>query len=124
MYVEKFKEMFSKMAIEKNAALIPVYYHKELLLYVNGEEIGYQAFLDDHIELYKSDKQYKVEYDEDTLMAQGDKVACRMWITISTPNSLPNKMEIVVIAQYKDDKIYRLWELTYPDWSKLPEFQR
>ncbi|HAT9524378.1 TPA: nuclear transport factor 2 family protein, partial [Legionella pneumophila subsp. pneumophila] len=22
----------------------------------------------------------------------------------------------------KDEKIYRLWELTYPDWSKLPAF--
>jgi len=46
-----------------------------------------------------------------------------MWTTVSVPGEKPKKMELILIIEYKDDKIYRLWELTYPDWSQLPEFQ-
>jgi hypothetical protein len=46
-----------------------------------------------------------------------------VWITTSRPNEAHKKIEVILIAQYKDNKIYRMWELTYPDWSKLPAFQ-
>lgn len=45
-----------------------------------------------------------------------------MWITIQTPGEKPKKLEVILIAEFKDGKIHRLWELTYPDWSKLSEF--
>jgi hypothetical protein len=48
----------------------------------------------------------------------------RIWITTSRPNEVPQKIEVILIAQFKNDKIYRLWELTYPDWSKLPAFKQ
>lgn len=116
------KEMFSEMVIKKDASLIPKYYHKNFFLYTNGQEINYKSFLESHQSYYQTAIQYEVEYDEKTLVEQDDKIACRVWITTSRPGEPLKKIEVMLIAQYNDGKIYRLWELTHPDWSKLPAF--
>ena len=122
MYLTKLKEMFEKMVIKKDASLIPFYYHQDFLLYTNEQVTDYNAFLKSHQEYYKTSIQYEVEYDEETLLEENEKVAGRIWITTSRSNETPKKIEVILIAQFKDNKIYRLWELTYPDWSKLPAF--
>lgn len=123
MHVNKLKEMFTNMVERKDASLIPFYYHPDFLLYTNGQVTNYEDFLTSHQAYYATEKNYIVEYDEDTLLAQGEKVAGRIWITVSVPGEQSKKIEVMLIAHYKEDKIYRLWELTYPDWSKLPEFE-
>jgi hypothetical protein len=122
MYKEKLKTMFLEMVIKKDASLIPVYYHPDLKLHTNGDIHDYQRFLSDHLHYYATPISYQVRYDEDTWVEQGERVAVRMWITVAKPNEASKEMELLLIAQYKDDKIIRVWELTYPDWSKLPEF--
>jgi hypothetical protein len=42
---------------------------------------------------------------------------------LQRPSEPAKKIEVILIAEYKDGKIYRLWELTYPDWSQLPAFK-
>ena len=123
MYIAKLKEMFERVTIQKNHSLIPHYYHPDFLLYTNEEKMDYKSFLDSHLEIYKTPIQYEVAYDEETLMEQGEKVAGRVWITTKRPNEASVKIEVILIAQYKSGKIYRLWELTYPDWSELPAFK-
>lgn len=124
MYIEKFKEMFTEVTVKKNASMISKYYHENLLLFTNGQVDNYEKFLNDHIEHHKSSKQYEIEYDDETFLEQGEKLAGRIWITVSLPNDKPKRLELIIIAQYKDDKIYRLWEVCYPDWSQLPEFKK
>lgn len=85
--------------------------------------MNYATFLEFHIKYYRTQIKYKVEYDEETLLEQGNKIAGRIWITTERPNEPARKLELILIAEYKDHKIYRLWELTYPDWSKLPAFK-
>lgn len=123
MYIAKLKEMFSEMVLKKDATKIPLYYHEEFLLYTNGQVTDYAEYLRSHEEYYSSPKQYAIVYDEETLFESNEKVAGRVWITVSVPGEKPKEIEVVLIAQYKQGKIYRLWELTYPDWSKLPEFE-
>ncbi|HAT8751295.1 TPA: nuclear transport factor 2 family protein [Legionella pneumophila] len=122
MYIQKLKEMFAQMVIKKNANLIPEYYHEEFLLYTNDIVTGYDEFLSSHLQYYATEIQYQVEYDEETFLEQGEKIAGRVFITTTRPNEPAKRIEVILIAQYKDEKIYRLWELTYPDWSKLPAF--
>jgi hypothetical protein len=122
MTIKKFKEMFSEMVEKKDVALIPVYYHPELLLYTNGQVTNYQEFLTQHTEYYATERTYQVEYDEETLLEQGNKVAARIWITVDVPGAPIKKLELILILQYQDGKIFRLWELTYPDWTQLPGF--
>ncbi len=125
MYIEQLKEMFEEMTIKKNASLIPHYYHPELLLFTNGYSINYPDFLASHIAYYATPIRYVVQYDDETFVEHGEKVAGRMWIsTQKSPDAPIHQMEIMLVVMYKKGKIYRLWELTYPDWSKLDEFKQ
>ncbi|KTD20663.1 hypothetical protein [Legionella londiniensis] len=123
MSIQKMKEMFREMVISKNAALIPYYYHQEFLLYTNEQVTNYDEFLRSHQKYYATDIQYNVAYDEEAWVEQGNKLAGRVFITTSTKDTPPQKIEVILIAHYREDKLYRLWELTYPDWSKLPAFK-
>ena len=123
MYLDKLKDMFHEMVLKKDAAMIPEYYHPEFLLYTNQETMDYRGFLESHRKFYATPIQYQIEYDEAAWVEQGEKIAGRVWITTSLPKEEPRKIEVILIAQYKSGKIYRLWELTYPDWSKMPAFK-
>lgn len=123
MSINNLKEMFAEMVVKKDASLIPTYYHRQFLLYTNGQVTDYDEFLASHQGYYATQRTYSVEYDEDTLLEQREKVAGRIWITVSVPGDSPKKIEVVLVALYKDNKLYRMWELTCPDWSKLPGFE-
>jgi hypothetical protein len=123
MYIQLLKEMFAEMVVKKDASLIPKYYHEDFLLYTNGHEMDYKTFLESHEKYYATDIQYTVDYDEETFVEQRNKLAARIWITTTKPNEAPKKIEVLLIAEYRENKIYRIWELTHPDWSKLPSFQ-
>jgi len=124
MYIEKLKDMFLHTTIKKDASLIPIYYHQEFICYTNEQAITYKEYLASHQEYYLHQKKYAVEYDDQTFLESGTKVAGRMWITITVPDEKPKRLEVILIAEFKEEKIYRLWELTYPDWSNLPEFEK
>lgn len=123
MYVKLLKEMFAEMVIKKNASLIPHYYHKDFLLITNGIEMDFEQFLKDHETYYQTSIQYQVKYQEETFIEEGEKIAGRVFITVTTPDEPPKEIEVLLIASYKDQKIHRLWELTFPDWSKLETFE-
>lgn len=121
--VELLKEMFSQMVMKKNASLIPKYYHKDFLLYTNGQVMDYHTFLESHIKYYKSPIQYEMKYDEEAFVEDTNGVAARVWITTSRPGEPAKEIEVILIAEYKQDKLFKLWELTWPDWSNLPAFK-
>ncbi len=123
MYLELLKEMFSEMVEKKDASLIPKYYHQAFELYANGQTHDYAYFLDFHEKVYQSNIQYKVSYDEKTFMEHDEKVAARVFFVISKPNEPVKELEVILICEFKDNKIFKIWELCYPDWSKMPEFQ-
>jgi hypothetical protein len=45
-----------------------------------------------------------------------DKVAARLWITTSRPGEQPTRIEVVLIAAFRDGRIHRVWETTWPSW--------
>lgn len=117
------KEMFDKVTVEKNDKAIPLYYDADFELYSNGNKMNYAAFLQLHKNIYKTSIQYKIRYDDETLVEQGNKVAGRIFITTKKPNEVAREIEVILVAEYKNNKLYRIWELTYPDWSKMKAFQ-
>lgn len=123
MHIEQIKEMFREMVIKKEPATIPKYYHPDFMLYTNDTAMNYETFLKSHEQYYSTPIEYQIEFDEETLLEQGDKMAGRIWITTSRLREPSTKIEVILIVQFKEDKIYRLWELTYPDWSQLPAFK-
>ncbi len=121
--IKLLKEMFEEMVIKKDPSKISQYYHPDFLLFTNGESWDYSQFLESHEKIYQTPIQYKLKYDEETFLEQGNKLAARIYITTQIPEEPAKEIELILIAQFKDLKIYRLWELTYPDWSKMPAFK-
>lgn len=85
--------------------------------------MDYNVFLEFHDEKYRTPIQYSVRYDEGTMLEGDGKVAGRVFITIQMPPDEPKELEVMFIASYKEGRLYRLWELTYPDWSTQKEFE-
>ena len=73
--------------------------------------MNYDDFFNRHQKIYKTPIIYQIAYDEDTFVVQGEKLAGRTFITLQKPGE-------------KFKKLYRLWELTYPDWSKQSQFKQ
>lgn len=123
MLIELLKEMFEKVTIEKNSEAIPQHYHPDFIMITNQQEMSYEDFYRSHLNIYGTSIDYSIRYDEQTFVEHNDRVACRVWITTKRQNEAAVEIEVMLIAQYKDGKIFRLWELTFPDWSTLPAFQ-
>lgn len=123
MLKERVKKMFAEMVEKKQLSEIPVYYHRDMILHSNGGQMDYQEFYDIHKQVYGTDITYKIKYDEETFVEEKDKLAARVFITTETPDEGSKELEVVLIILFKEDKIYRLWELTYPDWSQMESFK-
>ena len=117
------REMFERMVVRKDASLIPAYYHPEFEMVSNGITQNYADFAHSHEEIYRTEIAYAFRYDDRTWVESGDRLSVRLWITTSRPNEPATELEIVLIAVYRDGLMYRLWELTWPDWSRLDAFE-
>jgi hypothetical protein len=116
-------EMFTEMVIKKNAHAVSTYYHPEFLMISNGVTQDYEAFRASHEGVYDTDISYSVEYDDEAWVEQADRVAGRVWITPARPEEQPTRIEVMLIALFRENRIFRLWELTWPNWSDLPAFE-
>ena len=99
------------------------YYHPEFKLYANGLIQEYKEYVKLHEDIYKTDIQYKVDIQKVTVIDGPSGVSMRVFITTSKPGEQPKEIEVILIATFKDNLIYRLWELTYPDWTKINTFK-
>lgn len=122
-HVEQLKNMFHSMVEGKNIALMPTYYDIGFELYSNGKTMSYSEFVSMHEDVYKTDIQYNISYDENAWVENDDKLAGRVFITTTKPGAPAKEIEVILIAQYHNDKLYKLWELTYPDWSGFKRFK-
>ncbi len=122
--IDLLKEMFQKMVVNKDASLIPYYYAKDLILYSNGNKENYAEFYDSHKKYYQTPIQYQIKFDDNATIENNNKVAARIFITTKLPNQPPQLIEVLLIAEYKDNKISKAWEVTDPDWSKMKAFKK
>jgi hypothetical protein len=119
---ELMQEMFSQMVEAKDITQVEKYYDRDFLLYTNGQVQDYDAFHAGHARVYPTEISYAVEYDDEAWVEAGDRLGGRMWITTQRPAEAPVRIEVVFLAAYRDRRICRLWELTWPDWSQLGAF--
>lgn len=76
-----------------------------------------------HKKEYQPPIRYRVKFDNETITEQGNNVAERVLITTKLPGKSPKKIEVMMIAQCRHQKLYRIWELTYPNWRSLKAFK-
>jgi hypothetical protein len=46
-----------------------------------------------------------------------------VWITTQRPGETAVEFEIMLVATCRDGRLYRLWELTRPDWTQEKSFE-
>jgi hypothetical protein len=123
MLRELMQEMFSQMVEAKDISKAETYYDPEFLLYTNGQVQDYPAFYAGHARVYPTGISYAVEYDDEAWAEGGDRLGGRMWITTKRPGEEATRIEIIFLVVFRRGRIYRLWELTWPDWSQLKAFE-
>jgi hypothetical protein len=123
MLRELMQEMFSQMVEAKDITQVEKYYEPDFLLYTNGQVQDYESFHAGHARVYPTEISYAVEYDNDAWVEAGDRLGGRMWITTKRPAEAATRIEVIFLAVYRQRRIHRLWELTWPDWSQLGAFE-
>lgn len=123
MTIALFREMFERMVIQKDAVLIEHYYHPEFVMYSDGLRQNFTEFAAGHRGIYQTEISYAIEYDDEAWVEAADRVAGRIWITTQRPGEDPTRIEIVVIAAYRDGLIHRIWETTWPSWRSVDAFE-
>lgn len=119
MSIDLLREMFDRMVVAKNGDLIEHYFHPDFVMCSDGLTQGLADFRDSHRKLYATSIAYAVEYDEEAWVQAADRVAGRVWITTSRPGEEPTRIEVVLIAAYRDGRIHRVWETTWPSWRNV-----
>lgn len=119
MSIDLLREMFERMVVAKNGDLIEHYFHPDFVMCSDGLTQGFADFRDSHRKLYGTPIAYAVEYDEEAWVQAADRVAGRVWITTSRPGEEPTRIEVVLIAAYRDGRIHRVWETTWPSWRNV-----
>lgn len=119
MLIDLLREMFDRMVVAKNGDLIEHYYDPDFVMCSDGLTQGFADFRDSHRKLYATSIAYAVEYDEEAWVQAADRVAGRVWITTSRPGEEPTRIEVVLIAAYRDGRIHRVWETTWPSWRNV-----
>lgn len=123
MSVALLREMFEKMVVRKDIGAIDRFYDPSFVMYSNGVTQNFDEYAASHRTVYDTPISYTIEYDEEAWVETSDKVAGRVWITTSLPGESPTRIEVVLIAAYKEGRITRVWETTWPSWNDLPAFE-
>ncbi|WLP92477.1 nuclear transport factor 2 family protein [Gordonia sp. NB41Y] len=116
------RAMFTEMVEAKDLTKAERFYDPDFRLYTNGQEQDYEAFHAGHARVYPTAITYAVRYDDAAWVEGGDRLGGRVWITTTRPDEDPTEIEVIFLATFRDGRIHRLWELTWPDWSSLKEF--
>jgi hypothetical protein len=122
--VQQLKEMFEQMVVAKDASQLERYYDPGFRMVTNGITQDYADFARGHVEVYATSITYAVRYDEDAWVESDDRVGGRVWITTTRPDEAPTEIEVVLLASFVGGRLHRLWELTWPDWSRLGAFEQ
>jgi hypothetical protein len=117
------QEMFREMVEAKDIAKVERYYDPGFVLATNGRTQDYAEFHAGHARVYPTEISYSVEYDDEAWIESADRLGGRMWITTQRPGEDATRIEVVFLAAFRDGRITRLWELTWPDWSQLGAFE-
>jgi hypothetical protein len=115
--IDLLREMYTKMTEGKDASVLPVFYHPDFRMFMNGQEQGYADFLRLHEEVYEGSQTYVITHDEDAWIDGGDRVAGRCWLTTTVPGEEPTETEIVYLAAFSGDQIHSIRQLTWPQWE-------
>lgn len=120
---ERMEEMFTRMVEAKDASLVDAYYDPDFVLTTNGQTQDLDEFRAGHERVYPTAITYRIQYDDNAWVESGDRLAGRLWITIARSGEPARPIEVVFLSVWREGRLLRLHETTWPDWSAMSAFE-
>lgn len=120
--IQLVKDMFSQVSEARDMSKFDQFYSKDFVLVSNNKTYDYENYKKGQEDIFKVLQSLKVlSYDD--IFAENDKVVSRMSIKLTKKTGETHIFYLIAIIHVKDNKIDRVWEITYPTWSdKLPSW--
>lgn len=112
--IDLVKRLFDS-ARRLDAEAVDELFTPEFVMISNDVEWDFQQFKDYHVESYKTRKAIEVSYGD--LFCKENKVSARVTITLSDQDGGKKEFQVILIAHVLNDRIHRLWEVTFPHWQ-------
>ena len=112
--IELVKRLFDS-ATNLDANAIDDLLTPDFQMYSNDVNWDFKTFKDYHVENYKTRKSLEIVYHD--IFCKNDRVAARVNITLTNLDGGVHEFQVMLIAQIRDQRIYHLWELTFPHWQ-------
>jgi ketosteroid isomerase-like protein len=118
------KQMFAEVSEKRDLSKFDDFYARDFLLVSNNKNYGYSVYKKQQQDIFKKLESLKVLSYED-IFATKNKVVSRMSIKLNMKDGVTHTFYLIAIFRLKNDKIDRIWEITYPTWDdKLPTGQK
>ncbi len=112
--IELVKRLFDS-ARRLDAEAIDELFTAEFVMVSNDVEWNFQQFKDYHVESYKTRKAIDVSYGD--IFCKDNKVSARVTISLRDQDDATKEFQVILIAHVSNDRIDRLWEVTFPHWK-------
>lgn len=110
------KQMFTEVSEKRDLSKFDDFYARDFLLVSNNKKYGYEVYKKQQQDIFKKLASLKVLSYED-IFAANDKVVSRMSIKLNMKDGVTHTFYLIAIFRLKNDKIDRIWEITYPTWE-------
>lgn len=110
------KELFTEYAEKLDSSKLDHYFSKNFVLVSNNEKDNYDTFKKEQTLLFNNLKSFKL-LSIDDLIAKDNKVVGRVSMKLTPKSGEPQIYYDMFIAEIKNQKIEKMWEVLYPSWD-------
>jgi hypothetical protein len=111
------KALFTEYAEKLDSSKLDNYFSKNFILVSNNEQDNYAKFKKEQTLLFNNLQSLKM-LSIDDLIAKDNKVVGRVSLKLTPKSGEPQVYYDIFIAQIKDHKIEKMWEVLYPSWDE------
>ena len=111
-YINLFKEEVKNVPGKLDPSCMHNYYCEDLQVINNGEQLDFKQFQELYEKAFVNLKSITTKFDD--IYAVGNRLSVRVTFTQHLGNGGANDVHIAILAEYKNDKIHRMWQTMYP----------
>ncbi|MBX9806119.1 MAG: nuclear transport factor 2 family protein [Alphaproteobacteria bacterium] len=112
-----FLQMMGNVVEKLDTSEIERYLTRDFELESNRCLMNLNRYRDHLNEAFKSLRSIQLKRPLTDVIANGDKLAVRFSMTITDKIGISDDADIIAMLHFKDNKIHRWCELSYPDWQ-------
>lgn len=110
-------QMIQNVVEKMDTSQMDTFLTNDFLLESNRCVMSFDRYRDHLNEAFKSLKSIQLILPLTDVISKGDKLAIRFSMTITDKIGASEDADIIAMLQFKDRKIHRWYELSYPDWQ-------